>query len=229
MELVKRRSAYSVYGGLALLLFGCLAISFANMDFSEAAMRGRVRIASRVALFYFILAFWAGPLWKIWKNDFSKYLFQNRRYLGISAAFSQTIFILLVSWTYSNIPRPLDEILTLREMVIGYSGMATYWILGFTSNDASVKFLGKKWQIIHMIGLYYLWYIYINSYAPGLHRNPEYIVPLAFLVGGFALRVYLQFQKNNDASPMRRQVVLSSIVGVVCVWMSTVIYTGQSI
>ncbi len=229
MGLVKRESAWTVYGSCALILFGCLLFSFSSLDFSEAAMRSRVRIASRTAFFFFILPFWAGPLWKVWKHDFSKFLMQNRRYLGIAAAFSQTVFIGLVAWTYSNIPRPLDEILALREMIIGYSGMVTYWVLAFTSNDTSAKFLGKNWKILHMVGLYYLWYIYINSYAPGLHRVPEHILPLAFLVGGFALRMYLAFSHINNKEPFKQKAILTSVSAVVLVWMSTVIYTGQSI
>ncbi|MDA7979418.1 MAG: hypothetical protein MPJ50_11700 [Pirellulales bacterium] len=224
-----KSSAKSVYLVCGLLLTSCLLISFASLDFSEPAMRQRVRIASRIALAFFILAFLARPLAKVWQHNVSKFLLRNRRHLGICAAISQTVFILLVAWTYSNIPRPLDEILTLREMIIGYSGMATYWILALTSNNKSMKLLGRNWHLLHTLGLYYLWYIYINSYAPGVLGNPVYIIPLSFLVGGFALRMYLLLYERKQYFSWKRSLVVGALSAVVCTWISLVIYTGQSI
>lgn len=191
MNTTSINSKSSVYYSCFALLFILLAISFSNFDFSETFMRERIRIAARIAFFYWILAFWAGPLWKVWRNDTVKFIFRTRRQIGVSAAVAQTVFITLVAWTISEMPRPFEEVVPFNELMIGASGMVTYWVLALTSNNISIKLLGKWWKRMHTVGVYYLGYSYILEFTPGLGENPAYYFPLALILGCFALRVFL--------------------------------------
>ena len=101
------------------------------------------------------------------------------------------------------------EVARERVTIVG-GGLAYIFIslLALTSNDWSVKKLGPEvWRRLHLIGSYYIWAIFMNSYLGRIAREapPEpRIIFIATAALGFAalgLRIAAWTKRRRRAAP----------------------------
>ncbi|MBM4381783.1 MAG: hypothetical protein FJ091_00300 [Deltaproteobacteria bacterium] len=81
--------------GLTLRIVLVLSVAsvalFAGGGVSENSVRAWVRATARASVALFLLTFIARPLRQFVKNDATRWLLANRRYLGVSAAYAQLL------------------------------------------------------------------------------------------------------------------------------------------
>ncbi|MEZ5696910.1 MAG: hypothetical protein R3E18_10910 [Sphingomonadaceae bacterium] len=144
------------------------------------------RWTARVAIPVFLVAYLARPLHQLLPSALSKVLLARRRQWGLAFALSMTIHLgaLLVNILIFR-PRPVEEIL---------AGMAAYsliFVMALTSNNWSMRRLGKWWKRLHLLGLHYVWLIFFAGRALRLAEgDPAYFLS-AFIMGAVLLAALL--------------------------------------
>ena len=123
----------------------------------------------RAGMITFTTAFIASPLHKLFPNSYSRLLLKNRRFLGIGFGFQHLIFHLpAVIWFLIIAKVPLDA------MITGGLGFIFVIPMLITSFNVPAKWLGaRNWKILHTTGMFYLMYVFIISFYPGISGNPS--------------------------------------------------------
>lgn len=126
-----------------------------------------IRWTARTSLLAFLISFVTGPLTKHVRNDFTRSLMRARRYWGVSFFISHLVhalFIVLALDTALGYEQdPTGAIITL----IGGGGVYVFLLMmTITSTNGWYQKLGaKNWRRLHVIGQYYAWIIFAQSYA----------------------------------------------------------------
>ncbi len=148
---------------LGAMTLGLLAIYGVNNDGYHAV----IRWTARTSLFAFLISFVTGPLVKRVRNNFTRSLMRARRYWGVSFFLSHVVhavFIVLALDTALGYEQdPQGAIITL----IGGGGVYVFLtLMTITSTNGWYQRLGaKNWRRLHLIGQYYAWIIFTQSYA----------------------------------------------------------------
>jgi methionine sulfoxide reductase heme-binding subunit len=177
--------------GIAVLAIGlCIAIILATAADSVGGLRRIIRVTARTSVALFVLAFTASALWQLWPGTWTRWLRQNRRYVGVSFAASHFIHLgailtlgTVAPTTFTALTNPITSI---------FGGLAYVFIVAqaLTSFDRTAQLIGPRaWKILHTTGSYYVWLIFANSYIGRAITLPEYIVPAALMVLAMTLRI----------------------------------------
>src|SRR5687768_16144882 len=162
--MLERRSLLVVVS-VALVAMCAAILAIAGSD--EAGVRMVIRATARTSLVLFLGAFAASSLRRFVDAPFSAWLLRNRRYVGLSFAVSHALHLAAIAVVAARWPHPFMEQsaqpLTLVGGGLGYVFLA---LMVLTSNDVAVKTLGsKRWRMLHLVGSWLLWVIFLQSYA----------------------------------------------------------------
>lgn len=149
----------------------------------EDAVRGVVRATARSSLTLFLGAFLASTLARRWPGPLTRWLVANRRGVGLSFAVSHLFHGIALFVLIRDFP-DFGAKIELPTRLVGGFGFVVVGILAATSNDRAVRALGgRRWSRLHLAGVYYLWLVFVLTYA-GSNR-----VLAAVLVAALALRL----------------------------------------
>jgi DMSO/TMAO reductase YedYZ heme-binding membrane subunit len=146
----------------------------------------------RAGMITFTAAFIASPLHKLFSSSFSRWLLKNRRFIGIAFGFQHLVFHLpAVIWFLVIAKAPIDAIIT------GGIGFVFVIPMLITSFNAPAKWIGaRNWKILHTTGMFYLMYVFIISFFPGISGNPslnqDYLTNYALLELTLLIAVFLR-------------------------------------
>jgi methionine sulfoxide reductase heme-binding subunit len=174
------------WSGLAIALMVGIILITQGLD--EAAVRVAIRATARTSCILFLLAFIAAPLRRFWANKYSLWLVKNRRYLGVSFAFSHALHALtIVSLVIVTSGR------TLHDVAYNFGGNLGYiFIIAMTATsfNRSRAWLGERsWHILHGVGIYYLWIAFIVTFSDSLSLSPLYPIFVGLLILAMGLRL----------------------------------------
>lgn len=175
-----------------------MTIGFISGQEAESLLHPTGEFAAR----FMIIAMIISPFRLMFpKNRFWLWMMRRRRYLGVAAfcyAFVHTVLYVIDMGSLSNI---LDEVLLLGIWT-GWVALFVFIPLAITSNDWSVKFLGRNWkrlqQTVYMAAIATLlhWIFVHNNLGPAL----VHFIPLA------ALELY-RIWKVNKTQPTASVVI----------------------
>jgi sulfoxide reductase heme-binding subunit YedZ len=141
----------------ALLSGSLLLLALAGTE--EAGVRIWIRATARASVTLFLLAFSARALRQLVRNDATRWLLANRRYLGVSAALAHLLHGIAIGWLFTAWPETYDVDTT--TLIGGGLGFAFYFAMALTSSDAAVTALGKRaWKALHTAGAYWIWFVF---------------------------------------------------------------------
>lgn len=182
----------------AIVLAADIVSLFAGANIIEQA-HSFVRISARLTAILFCVAFSASSLQWLLRTAWTRQLLLNRRYVGLAAAFSH--FLHLLSLIMLNQVDP-EFVVPMVTRVLGGLGFVMFGILAATSSDAAVRALGgRNWKRLHTAGMYYIWIIFLNSYAGRVAAGSLGYVPLLVLVlGAYGLRLYTWWRQRAATS-----------------------------
>jgi sulfoxide reductase heme-binding subunit YedZ len=64
-------------------------------------------------------------------------------------------------------------------------------LMALTSNDTAVRRLGRRrWRALHLVGLWVVFGIFVNSYLGRAIVNPNYIPNAALLAAALTIRLW---------------------------------------
>lgn len=93
--------------------------------------------------------------------------------------------------------------MTLAGGALAY---AFIYLMALTSNDAAQRAMGRWWKRLHIVGLHYIWLIFLISYGGrAIHEDPAYHVEgrlfAPLLLVALAIRLWARFGRGRRAQP----------------------------
>lgn len=181
-----------------------LGLGLANMALSggwnlDGALAGS-RITARWAFAWFIVAWSASSVAKLWPGGWRTVLLRRRRAVGLGFAASHFVHagFFIAAIAVFGAERPL---ITFVGGGLGYVFIAA---MAATSNDASVRALGpKRWKLLHTVGGWYVLAIFLNSYVGRLTEKPLvglYGVGLIAVAVGLRIAAYVKGRSRLQAA-----------------------------
>ena len=165
LDLNKWNIVYTAVSVSAVLTIITLAMS----GFEKQGIINWLDVTGRVGMITFTAAFVASPLNKLFPSHLSRWLLKNRRFLGIAFGFQHLIFHLpAIIWFLIIAKVPIDAIMT------GGIGFVFVILMLITSFNKPAKWIGtQNWKILHTVGMFYLMFVFIISFYPGISGNPS--------------------------------------------------------
>jgi methionine sulfoxide reductase heme-binding subunit len=156
------------------------------------------RWTARIALPMFLVAYLASSLLRLWPGDLTKSLVRRRRQWGLGFALAHTIHLAALAYNVLNYdPRSLPSLFP------GGLAYVMIYIMALTSNNASMKALGKNWKRLHVFGIHYIWFIFTASYVTRIFKPEMMATGLLFaplMLAALALRLYAYFGQRQRAA-----------------------------
>lgn len=176
-------------GAIAVVLSVAFALQLALYGSGEDGIRAVIRLSAQTSVVLFCAAFGASSLRVVFRSPLATWLVRERRYLGLSFAYSHLCHLLALI-ALGQVSQAFVD--SLNAVTLGGGGLAYVFLtlMAATSNDWAVKTLGKhNWRRLHTIGAYYIWIIFFQSYAPrALNVSPAYALPTLLLLATMGLR-----------------------------------------
>jgi DMSO/TMAO reductase YedYZ heme-binding membrane subunit len=190
--------------GTALVVMAGLVLETNGID--EPGVRALIRATARSSVLLFVLAFVARPLREVWRHDSSGWLLRNRRYVGLGFAISHALHGLALVWFATAHPEAYRADVATSTVVLGGIGFAFAAAMAATSNDASVRALGRRrWQGLHRTGIWWLFGVFFATFAGAFAGSPNAIYGTVSLVllAALGLRIGVFLRARGRRNPTR--------------------------
>jgi len=175
---------------LAIATAACLAHGGWTYDGAAAA----ARLTARISFLWFLTAWSASALARLWPGGWRIALLRRRRSVGLGFAASHTVHLgalLIALFVFDHDTR-------LVTVIGGGIGYLFVFAMAITSNDASVRRLGpRRWRLLHATGAYVIAGIFAFSYLGRVPTNPALGVPMLGLIGLAAILRILAWARKR--------------------------------
>lgn len=185
---MRRLGGWTLVGWTALLVGATAALIVASAGSGEEAAHRVLRATALSSVLLFSAAFSASALRQLRPNPTTRWMLENRRYLGVSFAFSHAVHLSAILWLAAFAgDRFRVESTTLIAGSIGFAFVAA---MAATSFDRTAAWLGaRRWKLLHTVGAYYLWFIFVFTYLGNVARSAWLVAPVALLFAVLVLRI----------------------------------------
>jgi DMSO/TMAO reductase YedYZ heme-binding membrane subunit len=159
------------------------------------------RYTARVGFPLFLLAYAASSLVRLWPHEATRNALRHRRQWGLSFALTHSVH--LIALTAFNMIA--NEVPALVTLIGGGGAYGIMYMMALTSNDRSMRALGRWWKRLHTIGIHWIWFIFAFTYFGRVldpaHRT-EGIVFFGLAMAAAALRLWA-WSKTGPTSAQR--------------------------
>lgn len=176
---------------IAIAAFGALvaaAIGFWQMggELDRDGFLRAARYTARWSFAWFMIVWSASALARLWPGGWRSALLYNRRGFGLAFASAHLIH----AFFFITAIVLLGAHSSVTTIFGGGLGYVFVLLLAVTSNDYWVKRLGRNWKLLHTVGVSYIAFIFVFTYAGRLPTNPVLAVTtLSILSVGLMLRL----------------------------------------
>jgi methionine sulfoxide reductase heme-binding subunit len=195
-----RHQGRALLAGVSLVLTAIVVIQLQFDDFGTDGIRLAIRTTARTSLVLFALAFSASAVHTLAPAPVSRWLLQNRRYLGLTFAFSHALHLAVI-FMLVNADSKLFWTLTERRNVL--TGSIAYAFIVFMSltstNRLATKLGPANWRRLHVTGSWYVFATFAISFAKRVPKHPFYAIALLLLAGLLILRVLAHRKVRSEA------------------------------
>jgi methionine sulfoxide reductase heme-binding subunit len=158
------------FGGWPLFGFNAFALTLMAIvlagqhGFDVEGLRVVVRTTAQTSLAFFCVAFAASSLHGLMPFALTSWLLANRRYFGVSFAYSHFLHAIGL-YAFSQLdPAAFWEHANTIMFVFGGIGYGFIALMTLTSFDATAALIGQRaWQALHTTGAYYIWGVFLIS------------------------------------------------------------------
>ncbi len=179
-----------VYASLTIMILYFLIIYKVN-GFTEIATRLNIRMSARTSGVLFAFAFMASSLHYFLKKDWTKWLLQNRKYIGVSFALIHLLHLIVLGILQLYF-HPVFEMAKTSSLIGGGMAYVFTVLMLLTSFRRFSRFLSAmQWKVLHLIGGYWIWFIFFKSYWKRVMTEMEYLT----LVILFGMAVLIRLAK----------------------------------
>jgi len=170
-------------------------VFLSTRGFDEESVRIIIRITAQISVVLFALAFSSSSLNWIWPSKISKFLLKYRPHIGL--AFGTTHFIHLLILIILQLKfHPVFELAKSVSLIGG--GIAYFCILVMmVTTFPRIQKQIKQWRILHVIGSYWIWIIFFNSYFKNVFNKNDKYEFFLLLVVVLLLRLFSSITKRK--------------------------------
>lgn len=134
--------------------------------FSSESLRWGIRFTARTSAVLFLLVFTASAAARVIPSSFTRWQRANRRYLGLSFAFSHFVHAIVIVAFASKGPEQYAHAVTPDMVIVGSIGYALIILMAATSFKATAAMIGAKaWSVLHNIGVHWLWLQFVVAFG----------------------------------------------------------------
>ena len=168
-----------------------LSLGIAGLrDFDVDGIRMVIRFTARTSLVFFCLAFSASALARLWPNTWTRWQRRNRRYLGVTFAGSHGLHAIAIAAFAVMDPPGFMAATSAASYIFGGIGYSFIIAMTATSFDRTAAAIGPRaWQMLHLIGGYYVWFQFMVSFGRRVPGMPLYVLFLIPLLAVLAVRL----------------------------------------
>jgi sulfoxide reductase heme-binding subunit YedZ len=193
-------AGWPLVGWSALLIGALVAVILATRGSGEAGLRAVIRTTAFTSLVLFSGAFVAAAANRAWPSDLTRWMRQNRRYLGVSFAVSHFGHLAAIISLTATVPGFHPSLVT-----VSLGGLAYLFLLAMvaTSFNRTAAWLGPRaWRALHTTGMYYIWLIFFLTYLPRLAKAPLYGFLVAVLLAGIGVRGFAAVRRRPGVASL---------------------------
>jgi methionine sulfoxide reductase heme-binding subunit len=192
---------WKLFGVLSALVALITAVTFALAPDLLQSLQYAVRVTARTSFILFLAVFTASSLVKLAPSALTRALVRERRYLGLSFAFSHLLHALALIVYVSTAPEAFWIGRTPASNVPGSLGYVMIVLLTITSFRAPARFIGpENWKRLHRIGVWVIAVIFAASFFTRIPHHAFYVVPGMIMVAAMLLRVASRFGRVRRTS-----------------------------
>jgi len=181
----------------AILSIGATLIGFRiGSDHIEGAQLA-ARWTSRVGVPVFLTAYLASSFMRLTKNNLTAAIMRTRRQWGLAFALTHSVHLVALICYLTIAGMPPDTI-TLLGGGLAYTLL---YLMALTSNNWSVRLLGKNWKRLHVVGIHYLWLIYTFTYLGRLFDSELILIGVigtSIMVLALLFRLTMKWQSKTQ-------------------------------
>lgn len=185
-----RLESWPIVGWCALALVSMAAVLLGVYGTQEEGVRVLIRATARTSFVLLLAVFVASSARRLWRNDATSWLLRNRRYLGVSFAASHGLHLAGILTLVTRWP---DSFWSKTSNVTIFGGGLGYLFVAamtLTSSDAAVRRLGmRRWKLLHRVGIWFLFGIFLLNYGPAGLSRPAYLPASLAVIGALGLRI----------------------------------------
>jgi sulfoxide reductase heme-binding subunit YedZ len=153
---------------------------------AREATRLALRTTARLSFVYFLVAFVASPLARLWPGRASRWLVRRRRAFGVAFGASMTVHVGCILRLYALYAPDRPPMVTDADFLIGVPGLVLVAMMTVTSAIVVRRRMAPAhWRRLHTVGIYAVWSIFFLCLVDSVARK-ETTHPLA-AYGAFIL------------------------------------------
>jgi DMSO/TMAO reductase YedYZ heme-binding membrane subunit len=181
---------WQLFGVLAVMVSLITAAACALAPDPVQSLQYAVRATARTSFILFLAAFTASSLAKLLPSVPTRALVRERRYIGLSFAFSHLLHAAALIVYVKTAPEAFWAGRTPATNVPGSIGYVMILLLTITSFKAPARFIGpNNWKKLHRAGVWLIAIIFAGSFFTRAPHHAGYIVPGMIMIAGMLLRV----------------------------------------
>jgi len=165
--------------GLPILLY---AAFFFFIGFNENGTRAAIAWSAKISIILFCLAFTASAAHLRIRNSLSFWWMMNRKYFGISFAINHLLhlgFLVILQQVF----HPVFDLAASTSLMAGGMAYLFVFLMLLTSFEAFSKYLSRKnWKLLHTIGGYWIWMIFMSTYFKKVKNVGVEFLPFVLLL-----------------------------------------------
>ncbi len=173
---------------LAVLLFATSTMLW-HTELVDA-LRSAIRVTARTSFTLFLLTFLASSLVILLPNSGTKALLRERRFIGLSFAFSHLVHGILILMYAQMFPETFWNGRTAAANIPGSVGYLFILLLTITSFPVMVRLLGfNLWKLLHSTGTWVIAAIFCLSFYKRIPMHPWYLIAFSIMVSAIVLKL----------------------------------------
>ncbi|MCW5735271.1 MAG: hypothetical protein KIS73_14155 [Enhydrobacter sp.] len=192
-------NGWRLTGLLSLLLLAMTAYLLADEPDVEG-LRTVIRATARTSLILFAMAFAASALVELAPGAVTRWHRRNRRYIGVSFAFSHAIHLAALVALAQIDPELFWTLTNPTTLVLAGTAYLLLAAMTATSFDRTAAWLGARtWRLLHLVGGWYIWISFAVAIGKRLSQGPVYWALMALLLGVAIVRLVAMSRRSRRA------------------------------
>ena len=190
---------------VTLVIVAGLGLHFGVSGWTATSVTAGIDATGRSSLALFSMAFVASSVHRLWPSTVSRWMLQNRRWLGLSFASSHAIHLMLIIAMSFDFPNPFLSEQSAGKWLMGGVAYLFVALMALTSTNAAQRWMGMKhWTRLHVIGSYWIWATFALTYVGHVKQGPaDFYAPfLGFTLLLLVLRWIGHLRPNRPLSPV---------------------------
>ena len=181
-------SSYLKVTGILAVLILTVSLLILSQDFTEGILRIFIAASAKIAALLFSIAFGVSSFYFFSKDIYSQAALRYRPMVGVSFVVFHTAHLIYLVILQKAFHPVFDLAASISLFAGGMAYLFMYAMLFTTFPTIKKATPPKVWRIIHLVGSWWIWFIFFNSYRKNVMLKGEEYIMFSLLVLVLILR-----------------------------------------